>query len=182
MLAAGTGVLIAFLLFVAMAGIQIQGRMGPVDFSFIANQTKTLFDLVDPNARMSHDVDRSGWYQKFGAHSIQRLEHDHRRRIWPALINFETEEGIPVRQPHNSSLTVLARLGFVGLAARLLFILLVCTRYVRYIRNANASPQISSLMVWLLCAFVVALLQASVQPSLEFSSGACPFYFWQASA
>ena len=65
----------------------------------------------------------------------------------------------------------------MGLAAWLLFILLVCTRYVRYIRNANASAQISSLMVWLLCAFVVALLQASVQPSLEFSSGACPFYF-----
>jgi O-antigen ligase len=146
--------------------------------SFIANQTKTLFDLVDPNARMSHDVDRSGWYQEVWG----RIQSSASNTIigegfGQALITFETEEGIPVRQPHNSSLTVLARLGFVGLAAWLLFILLVCTRYVRYIRNANASAQISSLMVWLLCAFVVALLQASVQPSLEFSSGACPFYF-----
>jgi O-antigen ligase len=178
MLAWGTGVLIVFLLFVSMAGIQIQGRMGPVDFSFIANQTKTLVDLVDPNTRMSHDVDRSGWYQEVWG----RIQSSASNTIigegfGQALINFETEEGIPVRQPHNSSLTVLARLGFVGLAAWLLFILLVCTRYVRYIRNANASAQTSSLMVWLLCAFVVALLQASVQPSLEFSSGACPFYF-----
>jgi len=177
-LAWGTGVLIAFLLFVSMAGIQIQGRMGPVDFSFIANQMKTLFDLVDPNARTSHDVDRSGWYQEvWGRIRSSASNTIIGEGFGQALITFENEEGIPVRQPHNSSLTVLARLGFVGLAAWLLFILHVCTRYVRYIRNANASAQISSLMVWLLCAFVVALLQSNVQPSLEFSSGACPFYF-----
>jgi len=177
-LAWGTGVLVAFLWFVSMTGIQIQGRMGPVDLSFIANQTKTLFDLADPHARMSHDVDRGGWYQEVWGRIRSSVSNTIiGEGFGQALISFETEEGIPIRQPHNSSLTVLARLGFVGLAAWLLFILLVCTRYVRYIRNANASAQISGLMIWLLCAFVVALLQASVQPSLEFSSGACPFYF-----
>jgi hypothetical protein len=177
-LAWGTGVLVALLLLVSMTGIQIEGRMGPVDFSFIANQTKTLFDLGDPNARMAHDVDRNGWYQEvWGRIRSSASNTIIGEGFGQALITFENEEGIPVRQPHNSSLTVLARLGFVGLTIWLSFILLVCRRYVRYIRNANASAQISSLMVWLLCAFVVALLQATVQPSLEFSSGACPFYF-----
>jgi O-antigen ligase len=177
-LAWGTAVLVAVLLVVSATGVQLQGRMGPVDFSFIVNQTKTLFDLGDANARMSHDVDRSGWYQEVW----NRIQSSPSNLIvgegfGQALISFENEDGVPVRQPHNSSLTVLARLGFVGLSIWLLFIVLVFARYLRFLWFSTKSSEVSSLVVWLLCTFVLSLLQASVQPSLEFSSGACPFYF-----
>jgi O-antigen ligase len=174
----GTGVLAVLLLAVSVLGIELQGRMGPVDFSFIANQTKTLLDLGNANARMSHDTDRGDWYQEVW----DRVRSSPSNLIvgegfGQALIRFETEEGIPVRQPHNSSLTVLARLGFVGLSIWLLFIVLVFARYVGFLRMPDTSAEFSSLVVWLLCTLVLSLLLASVQPSLEFSHGASPFYF-----
>jgi O-antigen ligase len=174
----GTGVLAVLLSAVSVAGIELRGRMGPVDFSFIVNQTKTVLDLGDANTRMSHDADRGEWYQEVW----ERIRSSPSNLIvgegfGQALIRFENDEGIPVRQPHNSSLTVLARLGFVGLSLWLSFIVLVFARYVGFLRMPYTSAGDSSLVVWLLCAFVLFLLQASVQPSLEFSSGASPFYF-----
>jgi O-antigen ligase len=175
----GTGVLAVLLVVVSVTGIELQGRMGPVDFSFIVNQTKTVLDLGDSHARMSHDADRGDWYQEVW----DRVRSSPSNLVvgegfGQALINFETEEGIPVRQPHNSSLTVLARLGFVGLSLWLAFIVLVFARYVGFLRMPDRSAGDSTLVVWLLCFFVLSLLQASVQPSLEFSSGASPFYFF----
>jgi O-antigen ligase len=174
----GTGVLAALLLVVSMAGLELQGRVGRVDFSLVADQAKTLLDLGNANARMSHDVDRGEWYEEVW----DRVRSNPSNLIvgegfGQALIRFENLEGIPVRQPHNSSLTVLARLGFVGLSIWLLFIVLVFVRYVRFLRMPEISAGTSSLVVWLLCTLVLSLLYASVQPSLEFSHGASPFFF-----
>ena len=94
-----------------------------------------------------------------------------------ALIHFENEQGIPVRQPHNSSLTVLARLGFVGLTFWLLFIGMVLVRCVRFLRTPYRSAAVFGLVLWLFLSIIVALLEASVQPAFEFSHGAIPFYF-----
>ncbi len=174
----GTGVLAVLLLVVSVAGIEVQGRMGPVDFSFIANQTKTLLDLGDTNARMSHDADRGKWYQEVWDRIRSSPSHlVVGEGFGQTLISSENDEGIPVRQPHNSSLSVLARLGFVGLSLWLMFIVLVFARYVGFLRMPYTSARVSSLVVWLLCTFVLSLLEASVQPSFEFSSGASPFYF-----
>jgi O-antigen ligase len=94
-----------------------------------------------------------------------------------ALINFENEEGIPVRQPHNSSLTVLARLGFVGLSIWLLFIGFVLVRFARFLRMRTAPEGVNNAILWLFLCFVLFLEISSVQPELEFSHGTIPFYF-----
>ncbi|HEX4643686.1 MAG TPA: hypothetical protein VH161_09465, partial [Candidatus Acidoferrales bacterium] len=94
-----------------------------------------------------------------------------------ALINFVNEEGIPVREPHNSSLTVLARLGFVGLSLWVLFLGMVVTRYIRYLRKRSAPDAIRATVLWLFLCFVLYLMTFSVQPTLEFSHGSMPFYF-----
>jgi hypothetical protein len=170
--------LLVMLSAVSLTGTTLQGRMGPVDFSFIEQHAKTVLALGDSNARMSHDVDRGDWYQEVWD----------RVRSSPSslavgvgfgqvLIDFENEQGIAVRQPHNSSLTVLARLGFVGLSIWLLFIGLVIVRYVRFLRTPSIPAGVSTFVLWLFLQFILTLLDASVQPSLEFSHGAIPFYF-----
>lgn len=179
----GTGVLAVLLLAVSALGIELQGRMGPVQFSFIADQARTVLNLGDANARMSHEVDRSNWYGEVW----DRVRSSPSNLIvgegfGQALINFENEEGVPVRQPHNSSLTVLGRLGFLGLSIWILFILLMAVRYVRVLRTGHALDGWSSLILWLFLYFLLALLFASVQPELEFSHGAIPFYFFQGLA
>jgi O-antigen ligase len=174
----GAAALLVMLSAVSLTGIALQGRMGPVDFSFIEQHAKTVLALGDPKARMSHDVDRGGWYQEVW----ERVRSSPSNLavgvgFGQVLIDFENEQGIPVRQPHNSSLTVLARLGFVGLSLWLLFIGLVIVRYVRFLRTPYIPAGVSTLVLWLFLQFILTLLDASVQPSLEFSHGAIPFYF-----
>jgi hypothetical protein len=178
-LAWGTGVLAVLLLAVSVLGIEFQGRMGPVQFSFIADQAKTVLNVGDANARFSHEVDRSKWYGEVW----DRVRSSPSNLIvgegfGQALITFENEEGIPVRQPHNSSLTVLGRLGFAGLSMWVLFIILTALRYIRALRRGHTLGEWSPLILWLFLYFVLALLFTSVQPAFEFSHGAIPFYFF----
>ena len=178
-LAWGTGILAVLLLAVSLLGIDLQGRMGPVQFSFIADQVKTVLNVGDTNARFSHEVDRGRWYGEVW----DRVRSSPSNLIvgegfGQALITFENEEGIPVRQPHNSSLTVLGRLGFAGLSLWVLFIVLAALRYVRALRRSDTLGEWSPLILWLFLYFVLALLFTSVQPAFEFSQSALPFYFF----
>jgi hypothetical protein len=179
----GVGGVLAMLLAVSTLGIRLQGRMGPVDLSFIEEHAQTVLALGDASARMSHDVDRGGWYGEVW----DRIRSSPSNLIvgegfGQALINFENERGIPVRQPHNTSLTVLARLGFLGLTIWLLFIVLMTVRYVRYLRTRSASAGASTLVLWLFMYSILAFLFTSVQPEFEFSHGAIPFFFLQGLA
>jgi O-antigen ligase len=174
----GIGALLALLLAVSALGIKFQGRMGPVDFLFLEEHAKSVLALGDPNARMAHDIDRADWYEAVW----DRVRSSPANLVFgegfgQTLIDFENEQGIAVRQPHNSSLTVLARLGLVGLTIWLLFIVLVLVRYVRALRMRFTSEGAPTLVLWLFLCFLLALLQTSVQPTLEFSHGAIPFYF-----
>ena len=174
---------LALLAAISASGIKVQGRMGPVDLSFIEEHAATVLAIGDSNARMSHDVDRGSWYGEVwdrvrsSASNMAVGEG-----FGQALIDFENEEGIPVRQPHNTSLTVLARLGFLGLSIWLAFLALLAARYVQFLRSGAASPETSTLVLWLLMYAVLAFLFTSVQPEFEFSHGAIPFFFLQGLA
>ena len=171
--------LLVFLLTItSVLGIHLQGRMGPVDLSFLEEHAKTILAIGDTNERMSHDVDRADWYRQTWSRVTSSTSHVIvGEGFGQALIDFENEEGIPVRQPHNSSLTVLARLGFVGLSLWLLFIALITMRFVRALRKPFIQGPASTLVIWLSFHYLVSLLQASVQPAFEFSHGAIPFFF-----
>ena len=174
----GAGALVALLLIVSALGIQIQGRMGPVTFGFIGEQIQTVLNIGNANTRMSHEEDRADWYgqvwQRITSSPVNLVVGE---GFGQALINFVNEEGVPVREPHNSSLTVLARLGFVGLSLWLLFLGMVVMRYIRYLRKRSAPDEIRATVLWLFLCFVLYLMTFSVQPTLEFSHGSMPFYF-----
>jgi hypothetical protein len=174
----GVAVLLLFLLVISGLGITIQGRMGPVNLSFVGDQVKTVLAMGHANTRNAHEDDRADWYGQVW----DRVRSSPTNMVigegfGQALINFENEEGIPVRQPHNSSLTVLARLGFVGLSTWILFIGFVLVRFVRFLRMRTASESVNNTVLWLFLCFLLILEIASVQPELEFSHGTTPFYF-----
>jgi len=174
----GAGALLALLLTVSALGIQLQGRMGPVTFAFVEEQVETVFAMGNANTRMSHEADRADWYgEVWGRVTSSAANMAVGEGFGQALISFVNDEGIPVREPHNSSLTVLARLGFVGLSIWLLFIGMIVARYVRFLRIRSASPEAHVTVLWLFLCFLLYLLVASVQPTLEFSHGSMPFYF-----
>ncbi len=174
-IACGIGVLLALLLVVSALGIKLQGRVGPVTLSFVEEQAKTVLAVGDPNTRMSHDVDRADMYSE----AWDRLRSSPANMVvgegfGQVLVSLVNDEGIQVREPHNSSLSVLARLGFVGLSFWLLFIWLVLVRYVRVLRMREGA---TATILWLFLCFLLYLLTATVQPTFEFSHGSMPFYF-----
>jgi hypothetical protein len=174
----GVAVLLVVSTALSVVGVRLQGRMGPVDISFLEEHAKTVLAIGDKNALASHEVDRADWYgQVWGRITSSASNLVVGEGFGQALIHFENEQGIPVRQPHNSSLTVLARLGFVGLSFWLLFIGLVMVRCVRFLRTPYTSAAVFALVLWLFLQTTVALMEASVQPLFEFSHGAIPFYF-----
>jgi hypothetical protein len=174
----GVAVLLLFLVVISALGITIQGRMGPVNLSFVGDQIKTVLAMGHANTRMAHEDDRADWYgQVWDRVRSSPTNVVVGEGFGQALINFEDEDGNPVRQPHNSSLTVLARLGFVGLSIWLLFIGLVLVRFVRFLRMRSQSEGVTSTILWLFLCFLLFLEISSVQPELEFSHGTIPFYF-----
>jgi O-antigen ligase len=152
--------------------------MGPVSFAFVEEQFQTVLAVSDPNTRMSHDVDRADMYgeawDRLRSNPINMVVGEGFGQV---LVNLVSEEGIAVREPHNSSLSVLARLGFVGLSLWLLFIGLIFLRFVRALRMRSASGEATTTLLWLFLCFLLFLLTASVQPTFEFSHGSMPFYF-----
>jgi len=174
----GIGVLLAFLSVISALGITIQGRMGPIALSFVEEQVKTVLAVGNANTRMSHEDDRADWYGQVW----DRVRSSPTNMVvgegfGQALIDFVNEDGIPVRQPHNSSLTVLARLGFVGLSIWLLFVAIIMARFIRFLRRRSAPERAQVMVLWLFVCFLLYLLTASVQPTFEFSHGSVPFYF-----
>ena len=178
-LALSLGTLCVLVLLVSLLGLRLRGRSGPVDFSFLEKHVRTVLSLNDARTRMAEDTDRASWYEQVWRRTrSSKVTLIVGEGFGEPLIDFKNEEGIPVRQPHNSSLSVLARLGLVGLLVWLVFLVSVTRRFVHAIRRrVEADDGVHQLVLWLFFFFVLAMIQTSVQPALEFSHGAIPFYF-----
>jgi hypothetical protein len=173
------GGVLGLVLMISGLGIQLQGRVGPVGLPFLEEHARSVLALGDERTRMGQDSDRTQWYSDIW----ERENSSPSRMIFgegfgQPLVDFQNEEGIAVREPHNSSLSVFARLGILGLSIWLLFVLLVLRRFVRAIRGRIwADDRISRLTLFLFLYFALSLLLTCVQPALEFSHVALPFFF-----
>jgi|SRR5271155_3618677 len=157
-------------------GVQIPGRIGPVTADFFVEHFRSISGAQGtPGATVQGRVE---WYDEVFA----RI----RNNPWlgegfgQPLITFENDQtGGVVRQPHNSSVTVLARLGIVGLLPWLLFHLYVLTRFVHAFRQrSRLNRESADFILWLFMVYVVYMISALVEPTFEFPSGAIPFYFF----
>jgi len=172
-----TGSLVVLVLGVSL-GIEVQGRIGPVRPGFLEEHAESLF-LVPGSPAVGSINDREKWttdlWARVTSSTTNLLVGE---GFGLPLIDFQTPEGVPVRQPHNTSLSVLARLGLVGMLPWTLFHLCIIGRFLRTLRRRGSfDKQSSSLVLWLLMFYVTIMLTTSVQPLLEFSYGAIPFYF-----
>jgi hypothetical protein len=163
----------------AMLGVQLRGRVGPVGFAFLEQHAGSLLSLAEERGGMGQDADRGEWYsqvwERTTASPVNLIVGE---GFGQPLIDFKNEQGIAVRQPHNSSLSVFARLGTVGLSLWLTFLFAVARQLVAAIRRHFTTDDLTfQLTLLLFLYFLVALIQTSVQPALEFSHGAFPFYF-----
>ena len=166
------------ILLISVLGIQLAGRVGPVSGSFLFEHAQSLSGAKDTPA-VGSIYDRENWYaevwKRIGSSTTTVLVGE---GFGQTLIDFTTPEGVAVRQPHNSHLTVLARLGALGLTLWILFHIFVLKSFIYALRRrAQLDATVSDFILWLFLFYVLNMISSSVQPGFEFSHGAIPFYF-----
>jgi hypothetical protein len=176
----GLAVGAAFLVVTSLAflpSLHLEGRLGPVTPQFLEEHLSSLA-LVRGTPGEGSIEDREKWtsdvWRRATSSTTNLLIGE---GFGKPLIDFETPGRVAVRQPHNTHLTVLARLGLVGMLLWTLFHLSIVGRFLRTLRTRGSlDKQSSSLVLWLFLFYVSFMLVTSVQPLLEFSYGAIPFY------
>lgn len=171
----GLGVL---LLVTSLLPFDLPGRVGPTKVDFLKEHARSLL-LERGTPALGTIYHRWQWYKQVWERSRSSTTNlIFGEGFGKPLIEFQGRGGVAVRQPHNTHLTVLARLGLVGLAFWTLFHLSIISRFLHTLLwRRHTDKSLSGLVLWLFCFYLLSMIATTVQPHLEFSYGAIPFYF-----
>jgi hypothetical protein len=174
--------LLAVLFATSVLGIHISGRIGPVNFAFLESHARSL--LLQPGTEEIGTIeDREQWYadvwkrtQSSAANLL--VGEGFGKPLIDFVVDDDQNKGVAVRQPHNTSLSVLARMGVLGLSVWLLFHFLILKRfYSVFRRRSHLEGKSYALVMFFFFFYLLSMLLTHVQPFFEFSFGAIPFYF-----
>jgi O-antigen ligase len=167
---------LAGVLLLTTIGIELPGRVGPVSLDFLKEHVRSLSGAEDTPGSKG----RFGWYDEAFVHV--RAHPVLGEGFGMVLIDFndvDHPEHAAVRQPHNASLSILARLGAVGLIFWVAFHVYLWKAFIFAFRQRRYCDKFMvDLMVWLFMTYVLFMIEASVQAEFEFPSGSIPFYFF----
>ena len=169
--------LVIFVVLTSHLGLELQGRIGPVQLSFLGDQLRSIAGA--PGTPGMTVQGRLDWYREAWdrAHSSTANFLIGEGFGKPLLENARSKEGVPIRQPHNTHLSVFARLGLVGATLWAIFHLAILVRFVRVLLGRRSlEPRFYELALWFFLFYLLSMIVTSVQPHLEFSYGAIPFY------
>jgi len=163
------------LLFLTVTGIEIQGRIGTVNMDFLSEHMKSITGARDTPG--STNEGRMDWYEQ----AYQK----YRKHPWigvgfgEPLLDVENSQSTAIRMPHNSSFSILVRLGAIGFIFWVIFHLYVVKTFIYALRQRKRyDKQIADVVLWLFLCYLVFMIEISVEAGLEFPSGAVPFYFF----
>lgn len=157
-------------------GVQFEGRFGRTSPALLVQHVRSIFLAPD-----TPGIYTAEWRLELLPQTIERWTSSAStiavgEGFGQVLIDWVTPAGTPVRQPHNTHLTVLMRLGLVGLLFWLLMHARIIYVLVRSVRTSPPATIARGFAVWMTIFYVVGMLHTTVQPWLEFSQGAIPFY------
>ena len=181
---AGKSAKLVFMLLPALAGvlllttlgIEISGRIGLVSLDFLKEHVRGISGAEDTPG--SHG--RAGWFEQAFRHFREHpVVGEGFGMVLIDFTDYDHAENAAVRQPHNSSLSVLARLGTIGFVPWVAFHLYVLRRFLYAFRQRRyCEKRLADLIVWLFMVYVIYMISASVEAQFEFPSGSIPFYFF----
>jgi hypothetical protein len=177
--AIGSGLIVMFVLFfmISASGISISGRVGEINGDFLEQYALSVLSIDNSNKRLGKDDDRLDWYDEVWQGTTTDVTTFFiGQGFGQPLIDFENENGIPVRQPHNAAVGAFGRLGAIGIFVWLLVQALLVMRFLRALK-AEKGREAHDLLLWLLVFYVLAFVLSMAQPALEFSHYAVPLYF-----
>ncbi len=179
-----SGILVAMLfsalavlvLVTSVGGLQLSGRIGPVNIGFLADHLRSITGVkVTAASTVQSRFDWTG----------EAMDHFRSSPIvgvgfGQPLINYIDEEtGAVVRIPHNSNISILARLGVIGFAIWAIFHLWLIQRFIyAYSHRRRTDKQVYELILWIFLFYINFMVSSLVEAPFEFPSSAIPFYFF----
>jgi hypothetical protein len=140
---------------VSAVGMSIHGRVVDLTDDSISEHALSIFSLTDPNKRLGQDEDRVEWFNQVWDRTVsspQTLLVG--QGFGEPLIDF-APDGIPVRQPHNTTLGVFGRLGTLGVCIWVLFHFIILRRFVKTIKASRGTKsETRDVLIWLLTFYV----------------------------
>jgi hypothetical protein len=166
----------------SISGIELQGRLGSISLSFFLDHLTSFSGAATGEARGAANgvLQRYGWWQG----CINQWLATRRTMLLGVgfgnpLIDFVDPLGNPVRDPHNSYLSILTRLGLVGAASWLwvtAHIVYSWTRAYKLSKTSRSKEMRSNLVVVLLY-YIACWLGAYSEPVFEHSFNTIVYYF-----
>jgi len=158
-----------------VGGLEISGRIGPVNLSFFKDHIRSITGAEDtpgsdPESRV---IMGNEAMEHFRAHPVFGEGFGQ-----PLLTIIDETNGAVTRMPHNSSITYLARLGLVGFTVWIAFHFCIVKRFFyAYRHRDSADRKIYAFVLWFFLYYVLFMLVSLVEAPFEFPSSAVPFYF-----
>jgi hypothetical protein len=176
-------VLIGFLATMPMVGLHFKGRLREVSFDFLINHFLAIGGAENEGVEgAARGVpQRLGWWSDL----YERWTSDARTFVFGLgygfpLINFRQHEGIIVREPHNSYISIMARLGLLGSLAFIwmhTLLLRVWYRSYRACRRMGWQEGENRLLI-LMMFFILAWINAIGEDAFEKPYWTIPYYFF----
>jgi O-antigen ligase len=158
-----------------VGGLDITGRIGPVNLAFFKDHLRSISGAEDtpgsdPESRVimgkqaiAHFLAHPFFGEGFGQ---------------PVVNIIDEETGTPTRTPHDSSLTYLARLGGVGFVIWLGFHFCLWKGFLSVFRRRRfCDEQLYAFVLWSFLFYVLFMMSSFVESPFEYPAGAIPFYF-----
>ena len=161
------------LVLITSLGIKIPGRFGDVNAAFFREHIRSLSGA--PGTPGSAIESRIDWYDEvFKRISSNVIIGEGFGK--PLTNETNDENGALIRQPHNSHISVLARLGALGFAIWVLFHFCILKRYIHVLRKRPCrDTKAFQIVLWFFLLYIILMVVASVQPGFEFPTGSIPF-------
>lgn len=157
-------------------GLRIQGRLGGIEPQFYLEHLQSLLLVEDTPGQGS-----AIWRLSLVEEVLSRWGTNDTTMLFGTgfgepLIDFVIEGDVIVRQPHNTHLTILARLGIIGTIVWILIHSRILMLIIRLTKRKKRSSFERTLSIWLFLFYTSSLLLTTFQPWLEFPHGAIPFF------
>jgi hypothetical protein len=155
---------------------ELVGRVGHVEPDLLAQHFRSMtMEEGTPG------VESLEWRLKIANQALEHWSGDWRYVVFGegfghALVDAYVAAGVPVRQPHNTHLSVLLRFGVVGFIIWVMLQIRFVVSIVRCIRFQPRGSLLHAFGLWFMIFYGVWMMFTSTQPYLEFSHGAVPFY------
>jgi len=181
-------IFIFLFILINISGIQFYGRLQTFDIKFFYEHVLTLFspffDFESSNIKIEGQIgsanDRLNWWKSIIANSQTDIKTFLIGQGFGfPLINFYAGPlDIPAREPHNSYITFIGRIGYLGTVIWFLFHYKILKLAKNTLKFKNINKDQLNIITIIICYLIIILVSSLGDSIFQFPCLTIPFYFF----